>query len=98
MSAWNVKTDAEDEHNQRRDIWALVSNVQITTPEKYVCKLETRFGGQAVRNLVSALLCTRNRRNDGFTLEQDLELIKLCAFARAALVTERNYKWNQYGG
>jgi len=69
--AWCVKTDALDEHKQRRDIWALESNVQITTPEMYVCKLESRFGGEAVRNLLTVLLCTPNRRNDGFTLEQD---------------------------
>jgi len=47
--AWCVKTDALDEHKQRRDIWALESNVQITTPEMYVCKLESRFGGEARR-------------------------------------------------
>ena len=60
--------------------------MQITTPEMYVCKLETRFGGDAVRDLMTVLLQTPNRRSDGFTLEQDLELI--------TLLTNKNSKQN----
>ena len=60
--------------------------MQITTPEMYVCKLETRFGGDAVRDLMTVLLQTPNRRSDGFTLEQDLELI--------TLLTNKNNKQN----
>ena len=52
----------------------------------YVCKLETRFGGEAVRGLMTVLLQTPNRRSDGFTLEQDLELI--------TLLTNKNNKQN----
>ena len=43
--------------------------------EKYVLQLESRFGGPAVHDLISILSSLPKRRNDGFTLEQDLDLI-----------------------
>ena len=45
------------------------------TVEKYVLQLESRFGGPAVHDLISILASLPNRRNDGFTLEEDLDLI-----------------------